>query len=147
MIGWAAAAAAADPPPVQLSVVSNETIDSHWVAVELTSAARLAYAAAAAMSGAAPGPMYTSVEVISGGIAAKSKTICLLAPFIRSNFASLNRARCLDGRRFRHDDRLDAVARRAEAGTVACGRVHFGHPGDDRLRAGLRRGGSPAHRL
>ena len=41
-MGWAAAAAAADPAPVHCSVVSAVMIDSHWVAVVLSSAARFA---------------------------------------------------------------------------------------------------------
>lgn len=85
-MGWAAAAAAADPPPVHCSVVSNETIDSHWVAVALTSAARLAYAVAAAMSGAEPAPAYMSEEVTSGGIAEKSSTICVFRSLCRFEF-------------------------------------------------------------
>jgi hypothetical protein len=58
-------------------VVSNVIIDSHCVAVVLSSAARLFQAIAAAMSGPAPAPAYIRLEVISGGIAAKSKTIFL----------------------------------------------------------------------
>src|SRR6516225_3445507 len=73
----AEAAAAADPRPVHCWVVSVVMIDSHWVAVVLSSAARLLQPAAAAISGPEPAPVYMSAEVMSGGIAAKSKTIFL----------------------------------------------------------------------
>src|SRR6185312_13919536 len=147
-MGWAAAAAAADPPPVHCSVVNNETIDSHWVAVALTSAARLAYAAAAAMNGPEPAPAYMSEEVISGGIAENSSTICVLRSLSLFEFDVYPGDRGgLDGRRFRHDDRLDAVTRRAEAGAVAPHRTHSGHARHHRSGTSLRRGGGPADRL
>ena len=81
-MGWAAAAAAADPAPVHCSAVSVEMIDSHWVAVVLSSAARLAYAVAAAMSGPAPAPAYMSAEVISGGSCKIKNHFCI--PFLLS---------------------------------------------------------------
>src|ERR1700757_3509507 len=87
-MGWAAAAAAADPAPVHCSVVSNEMIDSHWVAVVLISAARLAHDVAAAISGPAPAPVYIIAEMMSGGMPARPKpaTISVSRSF-RLNFA------------------------------------------------------------
>ena len=58
--------------------------------------------------------------MISGGLAAKSKTIFYPASFICLYLVKLlrfiNRDSWLDGRRLRHDDGLDAVARCTEAG-------------------------------
>src|SRR6516165_5655402 len=108
----AEAAAAADPRPVHCWVVSVVMIDSHWVAVVLSSAARLLQPAAAAMSGPEPAPVYMSAEVMSGGIAAKSKTI-FLYPVSFTEFRFLLTTcdrvgtRSLDGRRFGHDEGLD----------------------------------------
>ncbi len=77
MYGAAAAAAAADPAPVHCSPVNVPTIDSQEDAVVLSSAARLLQAVAAAMSGPEPAPAYMRLELISGGKAAKSRTIFL----------------------------------------------------------------------
>ncbi|BDB44652.1 hypothetical protein IWGMT90018_50980 [Mycobacterium kiyosense] len=54
--GCAAAAADADPAPVHCSVVNWVRIDSYWVAVVLSSEARLFQAVAAAISGPEPEP-------------------------------------------------------------------------------------------
>src|SRR6185437_6174441 len=78
--GCAAAAAAADPGPVHCSPVNVPMIDSQEVAVVLNSAARLLHVVAAAMRGPAPAPAYISAELISGGKAAKSKTISYPVP-------------------------------------------------------------------
>src|ERR1700761_5922774 len=79
--GAAALAIAAADRPRHSSSVSVEITDREASAFEFNSAERLFHAAAPAIIGPAPGPVYMRVELISGGNAPKSKVISLVLFF------------------------------------------------------------------
>src|ERR1700757_1900315 len=111
------AIAAADRPR-HPSSASVKITDSEADAVVFNSAARLFHAAAAAIMGAAPGPVYKRVELPSGGNAPKSRVISV-HPFLAVGVSNAGR--------LRHHGELDAVPRGTEAVTCAPGRSHRGH--------------------
>ncbi|VAZ93859.1 hypothetical protein LAUMK35_02441 [Mycobacterium pseudokansasii] len=69
---------AAEDGPTHWSPVSWEITDWQMRAVVPNSSARSFHAAAAPISGPDPAQVYMRVELISGGNAAKPKTICAL---------------------------------------------------------------------